>query len=308
MNSIIDKEIKWFIIGVNTAKLTGNTTENTGFSIPIIRFIKLYEKSKELLGLRPSFDFNYQIITQLELSKQYRFSASTVSNSSNKFTKLKPIRNLYIKPTLGVRITELNKNSYLRSYFDVNDIILCINDKLIRNGFVSISDFSEKISLNQLNLWFNQGDILKIKILRKNKYTKLFTVDDVKVVLEYQKMDFRYYFYPLLTEDKYFLEKNNLILSIFTKEHYLNLSDLQLNLNQIINLINTINHCKDAFTIYLSGVNPNIYTTDTFSKYPIGDIIVEINDIPIKSYDDFMKLDKIMSIKTINNELYYIEN
>ena len=37
-------------------------------------------------------------------------------------------------------------------------------------------------------------------------------------------------------------------------------------------------------------------------------LIIEINDIPIKSYDDFMKLDKILSIKTINNELYYIEN
>jgi repressor of nif and glnA expression len=66
---------------------------------------------------------------------------------------------------------------------------------------------------------------------------------------------------------------------------------------------------SDLFTVYLSNLNPKIYKNSKFNKFPLGKIIVEINNIKFTDLESFLKVLKepVRSFKTVDNEIYYAE-
>ena len=65
---------------------------------------------------------------------------------------------------------------------------------------------------------------------------------------------------------------------------------------------------KDIFTVYLSDLNYDAFKK--FHKYPLGEIIIEINDMQFNNINEFMKIVNsglITKIKTIDNEVFYID-
>ena len=88
------------------------------------------------------------------------------------------------------------------------------------------------------------------------------------------------------------------------------MKELNLSLNNIINIFNRFSLQKDLFTIYLCDLNYN-KINKTFNKYPIGEIIIKINDLSFNNYTEFMKIvneNIITKITTMENEEYYITN
>ena len=79
---------------------------------------------------------------------------------------------------------------------------------------------------------------------------------------------------------------------------------------QLLNLFNRRLYKQDLFTVYLSGLNPNIYINHKkFNKFPIGDIIIEINGKTFDNYNTFISIvtnNLIENIKTIDNKIYFI--
>ena len=64
---------------------------------------------------------------------------------------------------------------------------------------------------------------------------------------------------------------------------------------------------QDLFTVYLSGLENKIYEEE-FNEYPLGDIIIEINDKTFNNYNEFINIlnNDIYKIKTINNDVFFI--
>jgi hypothetical protein len=82
-------------------------------------------------------------------------------------------------------------------------------------------------------------------------------------------------------------------------------------MTQLFKILNRFLYRNDLFTVYLCNINPKIYKdSKKFNKYPIGDIIVEINDKMFNNYETFMLIikDPIRSFKTIENKIYFIDN
>lgn len=155
-------------------------------------------------------------------------------------------------------------------------------------------------------MWFIPNEKINISVLDSTEKN----IKEKSIELKFiQNNMFNYY--RLNNTPSYYIENNNLILSIFTKDHYKNINKLNLNFKQIIQILNRILFQKNIFTVYLAGINPNIYKNiNSFVKFPIGDIIEEINDTPFDNYNTFMTILKnpIINIKTIDNNKYYIDN
>jgi hypothetical protein len=102
----------------------------------------------------------------------------------------------------------------------------------------------------------------------------------------------------------YYIENNNLILSIITSYHYNNFNKLDLRLNQIFKIINRFINKKDIFTVYLTNVNSNIYNNKNNSiTYPIGDIIIEINNKLYRCIDNRAPVSNNPNVSTTGSTL-----
>lgn len=288
---------KWTVIAINVSKFMGRA-EKTGFAVPIYRFNKLknyiienYKNYSFPSAInRPSWNFDYQLLKQDSL-RNFLFK------DNNKLTNNK----------IGIRVSELNKNDYLTKYFNVDDILLAINNNYIDiNGFIKFDFFPEKISITEINLWFTINDIIKIKYY--NIQSNI--IKDIELKLKYIENNI-IPFYNLKNKS-YFIENNNLIFSIFTIEHYKELEQGNLNLtyDQTLHLLNRKLYRKDLFTVYLSALHPRIYNNNTkFIKYPIGDVIIEINNSKFDNYDNFINIMKkpVKLIKTIENKIFFVD-
>lgn len=327
---------KWYFIGINVSKMTGEA-EKTGFCIPVYRFLilKNYIEKYNITDIvinKPIWDFDYQTIKQPEL-------ATFVYNDNLN----------YIKQKIGIRVSAINKLSYLYKYLQENDIIISINNRTIdSNGFIKFDFFPDKIPIKDVNLWFTPNHKLKFNILKfKNikldggninaitikKIQSLFNNNKDSNLLEIQSLfnnnnnkesnslenkiinlniELKFYnknlfnYYLLDKYPSYYIENNNLILSIVTKDHLEKLSSLNLSITQIIKISSRYLYKQDLFTIYLSDVNSKIY--NKFNKYPIGEIIIEINDKLFNNYKEFINITNspITKIKTIDNKIYFV--
>jgi hypothetical protein len=287
---------QWMVIGINVSKFIG--VENTGFVVPCYRFniLRNYlcnNLKNPIVIHKPQWDFDYQLIKQDSLREHL-------------FKNIKD-KDLYIKKKLGARITLINKKNYLYKYIQENDIIISINGNYVDlNGYIKFDFFPEKISLSDLNVWFTPNDIITVKILD----SKLDILKDIPIKLEYNYTNLLNY-YAIDGYPNYYIENNNIILSIFTKQHFEKSGDLDITMVQLIKLLNRRLYKQDLFTVYLVGLNPKIYKQNLFNKYPIGDIITEINNKTFDDYESFINIvqkESIISIKTIENKIFFIKN
>jgi hypothetical protein len=159
--------------------------------------------------------------------------------------------------------------------------------------------FPEKIELCDIHLWFIDGDTIKVtyySIKNKNYLSTKITFKNIITNLPY-------YYHGL--SEPYYYENNGLIISIVSEYHYENFKTLDLTIIQKIKIYERIGDYKNLFTIYLSDIN---YSKLKFTNYPVGDIILEINDILITDINIFKQVIKnpIKKFKTINNEVYFI--
>uniref|UniRef100_A0A6C0H8L5 Protease Do-like PDZ domain-containing protein n=1 Tax=viral metagenome TaxID=1070528 RepID=A0A6C0H8L5_9ZZZZ len=287
---------KYKIIGVNVSKLVD--AENTNFVVPSYRFLILldkifYYKFTNIIYKKPLLLFDYQKLKQLK----------------NRKIIFKNYPEL-IKKKIGIMITQLNCNYYLNKYFKITDILLSINNNYIDyTGFIKCNFFPEKISIAQLGYWFTENDIFTFELLTYNNSTYIYKKVNLQLeIINRNLMD--YYYLPQYPE--YYINKNNLIFSIITKQHYDDITNLDLYFKQKINIISRYTNQQDLFTVYLVNLDNNIYKndklSDDFNEYPIGDIIVEINDQKFNNYTEYINIMKndIYKIKTINNQIFYL--
>lgn len=278
---------KYKVIGINVSKLKGDS-EKTGFVVPIYRYYILANKNKiggEIVVNKPCLYFDYQKLTQ-EKYKQNLFN--------NKY-------NLYEK--IGVRITSLNTKYYYSKYINIDDIILYVNNSPVDyNGNVKFDFYPEKISLDDLGLWFVEDDLICFKIFNSSN----FSVIDKSFKLKITNTNLLPYYY-LDTKPTYFIENNKLILSIITEKHLENLSLLKINVPQLVKILERRLYHRDLFTVYLADINYNKEMTEII-EWPIGEIICEINDKKFNTFEEFTEITQnvIYKIKTIENKVFHL--
>jgi hypothetical protein len=196
----------------------------------------------------------------------------------------------------------INKKFYINKYLKEGDVLISVNSHPISyEGQIKFDFYPEKIPIDDIGLWFNPGDKISIEFvdIKEKKLKK------VEFNLEVCKTNIDDY-YMVDPKSIYYIENNSLILSIFCKNHLENLNSLKLSASQIIKIFERTIHQRDLFTIYLSDINYN--KIGKFSKYPVGEIILEINDKKFNNLEDFSEITKepITKIKTIDNEIYFI--
>lgn len=294
---IIKEADKYYIIGVNVSKMVGSA-EGTGFVVPIYRFIilkKLIDTMKSPIVIRkPRFMYEFQKLIQDKLR-----------NNIFRDPKLKK----YIDNKSGVLVTRVNPSYYVNKYLKAGEIILSINSKTVDlYGTIKFDFYPEKIPLNEICLWFIPGERITMEIL--NPETQEIRTENI--TLEFINTNF-IDFYALDSYPSYYVENNGLILSIITKQHIKIITEntdetLSIPYKQIVTIINNFMNQNNIFTVYLADLD---YTKLTkFVKYPVGEIIVEINDKKFTTYDEFMKVvsEPITKIKTNDNKVFYMES
>jgi S1-C subfamily serine protease len=285
---ILDSDDTYKVIGVNVSKLKGDS-EKTGFVVPIYRYDILKNKlENKIVVNKPCLYFDFQKLTQDKLR-------------SNLFkSKIDEIDNKH-----GVRISSINSKYYYAQYIKSNDIILAVNNKPIDyNGYVKFDFYPEKIPIDDIGLWFVEGDTVTIKIFDTNTLT----INNISFILKMPNTNLLSYYY-LDSEPNYFVENNGLILSVLTEQHLDNLKSLELSISKLVKILERRLYHRDLFTVYLADVN---YTKIKNSKdsinWPIGEIIIEINDMKFNTFDEFIKITKnqIIKIKTNENEVFFV--
>lgn len=282
---------KYKILGVNVSKST--IAESTGYVVPIYRFLIFWNLVNKGVKIdtyvyKPLLEFNYQKLIQ---------------------DKLRDVIFDNYKIKKGVRISIINPNYYLNKYFKENEVLLSINNtKIDINGFVKLDITPEKIDIDDIGLWFMPGDVISFEVYSPEK--KEVRIENIK--LEIIKKNLINDLEITNNINKFSIENNSLIFSVITEKHYKSLKHLNLKYYSNIEIYSRFLNQKDIFTIYLSDINFEKLllnsNKDKFTKYPIGEIIVELNDKTFNNYDEFINIckEKITKIKTIDNDIFLI--
>jgi hypothetical protein len=286
---VINDNDSYKVIGVNVSKMTGSI-EKTGYVVPIYRFMilqKLESEQSKIVIKKPCVYWDFQCIVQDKL-REFLFS-------KHPDTKL-------LKENIGVRFTLINPNYYLANHIKVNEILISIGSIPVDNlGNIKFDFYPEKISINDIGLWFVEGNELDFQIYNPDNNTQR----TEKVKLQILKTNLTDYF-NLENYPKSFVENNGLILSILTKDHMDNIKDLNITASQAIKIFSRILQQKDIFTVYLADLD--FSKKKSFIKYPIGEVIVEINGKQFNNWEEFMEVTKepITNIKTFDNDIFFV--
>jgi hypothetical protein len=289
---ILHEKDKFYIIGVNVSKLVGNA-EGTSYVVPIYRFIILQKyiemNPKRVVVKKPKMFFDFQKLIQEKLRNiTFRNHKKLLDNN------------------IGVKITRINASYYLNKHFKPEEVLVSINSYPIDlYGTIKFDFYPEKIPLDEIGLWFIIGDTIKVEVL--NPTTQELRTENINLqIIKTNFMDF----YGLDTYPSYFVSNNGLILSVVTKEHLKILAngDLNIPVKHGNNIFSNFFNQRNIFTVYLADLEYS--KLGKFIKYPLGEIITEINDTIFTTYDEFIKLAKgtINKIKTFDNKIYYLES
>lgn len=86
-----------------------------------------------------------------------------------------------------------------------------------------------------------------------------------------------------------------------------NIKKLNISTSQLVKILNRVIQQKDLFTVYLADLD--FSQKKTFIKYPIGDIIVEVNGESFNNYKEFISIVKkgpVAFIKTLDNDIFFV--
>lgn len=286
---VIKIDDRYKVIGINVSRLRG-LSENTGFVVPIYRFNIMkpcFLNSNNRIKNKPLLYFDFQKIIQPQLR-------------ANIFRK--NIFDNFIKNQQGIRITMINPKYYLSQHIKPNDIILSVNSKPVDyNGNVKFDFYPEKIPIDDIGLWFISGDKINLEILDPEKQ-ELRTETLKFEVIETNLFNY----YGLANYPKYWFENNGLVFSILSKQHLENLKKLELKMTQVIKLVQSQFNQLDKFIVYLVDLDFN--KIGKFNKYPLGEIICEINGVTFSNYNEFINLMKepVKQFKTCDNYIFYV--
>lgn len=278
---------KYKVIGINVSKLKGDA-EKTGYVVPIYRFHilkSLLKNNSNIIIKKPCLLFEFQILVQEKLR---------INLFKNKIGE--------ITDKTGVRVSVTNSKYYHSKYIKENNIILAVNGNPVDyNGYIKFDFYPEKISLDDIGLWFMQDDKLTFTIFD----TATLDISSISFNLKIIETNL-FSFYNSSFCPNYFVENNGLILSIVTEQHLEKLQSLKLNINKIIKILERRLYHKDLFTVYLSDTEYS--KINNYVSYPIGEIITEINDKKFDSYDEFINIVKepITKIKTNENDIFFL--
>jgi len=285
---LIKENNTYKIVGVNVSKVVEGG-ERTGFVVPIYRCIIMYNKLTSMIVKKPIIYLDYQELIQDKFREEYFGKNNPLFNKMN-----------------GIRITMVNPKYYISKHIKSDDVIISINNNMVDyNGYVTFDFFPGPIPFEDIGLWFVEGDVLEFKIF--SPATKNIRTEKIKLeIIDTNMMDF----HNVSSSSPYYVENNGLILSVITKDHIRKLKSLKLSVIQCVKILSRFTNQTDQFTVYLADVNyEKILKTQTFIKYPVGDIIIEINDMTFNTYDEFIKIvngASIVKIKTIDNDIYYL--
>lgn len=283
---ILDESDNTFkVIGVNVSKLKGDS-EKTGFVVPIYRFSILADKLNDKIIInKPCFYFDFQELTQDKLR------VAIFKNKIGEFNE-----------KTGIRITSTNQKYYYSQYINQNEIILAVNNKPVDyNGYIKFDFYPEKISISDLGLWFVVGDVINFTVFSPDKLSTSIISFELKIT---QTNLLNYYY--LDSEQNFFVENNGLILSILSVQHLENLKSLNINVPKIVKILERRLYHRDLFTVYLSDID--YVKIKNSINWPVGEIIIEINDQIFNTLEEFIAItkNKITKIKTIENNIFYV--
>ena len=287
---VIKENEKYYVIGVNVSKLSGKLTEGTSYVVPIYRFIiltKSINTNSPIIIRKPELLFDFQKLIQDKL-RMHVFK---------NYPKL-------IKQDIGARITKINPRYYLNQKLNEKDVILSINGcDVDSQGNVKFLFFPEKIPLDDIGLWFVPGDMIQVVVLDR-KSQQIITKEIKLELIETNCFGF----HGLSNSPSYFTENNGLIFSMITQEHIKQIKKLELSFPDFIRIIQANLNQRDEFIVYLADLN-YAQLKNGFIKYPVGQIIVEINDKKFSNYGEYMEImkEKVFKIKTMNNKEYYLD-
>lgn len=192
------------VIGINVAKLTGNDSDNIGYSVPIDYFIKnkklyLNKKRKIIFPIIPTFIFSRINKNMLNILNK--------KNSKN----------------TGVIISNVFNNScFKKAGLKKDSILLKINNYKIDNyGNINKIWFGQKISINILFKEFKEHEKIKITFINKEK---IITKDVIlepykfkirKIYPKYEKLDY------LIIGGMVLLNFSTNIIEYFIKKFYM---------------------------------------------------------------------------------------
>lgn len=261
------------VIGINQSKY--DDASNTGFAIPIFKF--LINSRSELINKKPDLLIEYQ----------------TIKQDYKQFIKNKDIDH-------GVMITNIHLLSPFKNIIEINDFLLTINNqKISSDGNIKFNFFPGNIALKEIHYWFTSGDEIVISYysLREQK------IINTLIKLNYVRTNLLDY-YPEEKENFYY-SNTGLIFSIFTQYHLENITTLNLALKKKIKLLSRFLNLDYKFTVYLSDLE---FEKLKFTEYPVGDIIIEINNIKITNIEILKKVIQtpITSFKTLENNIFFI--
>jgi S1-C subfamily serine protease len=290
------KTKKLYVVGIIVSKYVGNNIENTNFAIPIYRFIITinYLINNPTLNIikKPLIKFEYSLtVFEYQKINQDKLRLHLIPKSI-------PNYEYYIKNNIGILITKICQNTYLKNYLKPNDVLIKINGSEIDNlGNCKFNFYPEKININEIGFWFVENDIIEIEFI--NSETLL--LDKKKLQFKIIKTNIYEYYSVIPNYPPYYILNNKLVLSIITNNHFNN-EKFNLSGKQYFNILL---RCKlNLFTVILSDISQNI----GFNNYPLGDIIISINDQEYNNYKEFFDIisSPIIKFKTIKNRIYFI--
>ena len=158
-----------------------------------------YDTYCDIIIRRPLLLFDYQAIIQKEFKKDIFEDPNTKIN--------------------GVKITLINQSYYLNKYIPKNTILVKINNEDIEdNGYIKIKNYPEKIPIHDIGLWFKDQDEITLSLYNNGIIINhTFRLQIIKTNL--------LYYYNLPNIPKYYINKNGLVLSIITNQHFKKLKD-----------------------------------------------------------------------------------
>jgi S1-C subfamily serine protease len=339
------KTQKYKVIGVNVSKLKGDA-EKTGYAVPIYRFQILRNKlnnNSDLIIRKPLLFFDFQPLIEHTLksnllqNKKKEGVRITLTNKNYYHSAYLKENDILLK--INDKVIDYNgfiKFDFYPEKIPIDDIGLwyTIGDTItleilnIKTREKTTKTFNLEFPKSNLFEFYNLDNTnTLLDTYAKHETNTLLdtyakhetnTLLDTYAKHETNTLLDTYAKHETNTNNDnqlkkypdYFVEKNGLILSIISSVHLENLKTLNLSMAQIVKIWERRLYHKDLFTVYLADTKYTDTAIDNNTKYPIGEIIIEINDKTFTRYDELIaiinSIDKITSIKTIDNNYYII--